>query len=218
MEALVDEGRIRSLGVSNFRVSDLQRLLGFARIPPVVNQVEGHPQLLQPRLRDFCSSSGIQIMSYSPLVSISEDWLLQSVDAIARRLDTTPAAVLLAWALRTDSGFVTTSRRSERIAEALSSFEVAPKLSDDDVKFISQVGSERPASLPALQVFFGPAGRQPPAAFHCLSSVFLSLLNLQGPTPDPSLSGAVQHFLQHKDFVRPRRVAGALPREVAFPP
>eukprot|EP00968_Pinguiococcus_pyrenoidosus_P020990 scaffold2655_cov105-Pinguiococcus_pyrenoidosus.AAC.1 len=78
MEALVDEGRIRSLGVSNFRVSDLQRLLGFARIPPVVNQVEGHPQLLQPRLRDFCSSSGIQIMSYSPLVSISEDWLLQS--------------------------------------------------------------------------------------------------------------------------------------------
>lgn len=55
MEALVDDGLARSIGVSNFSEAQIEELLGFARISPVANQVELHPRLAQRRLVGFCT-------------------------------------------------------------------------------------------------------------------------------------------------------------------
>ena len=67
MEALVDSGLVKSLGVSNFPVILLQELVVQARIQPAVNQVENHPYLSQPALVLYCQERGIHVSAYSPL-------------------------------------------------------------------------------------------------------------------------------------------------------
>lgn len=69
MEALVDAGLVRSIGVSNFNVQLLVDLLTYARIKPAVNQVEIHPYLPQPQLLAFCNKHNIHVTAYSPLGS-----------------------------------------------------------------------------------------------------------------------------------------------------
>lgn len=71
MEALVDSNLVRSIGVSNFRISDLQLLLSFARIKPVVNQIEFHPYLQQHNLVEFCYANDIRVAGYSGLMSLT---------------------------------------------------------------------------------------------------------------------------------------------------
>ena len=55
MESLVDAGLVRTIGVSNFNISEVEHLLSKARIPPAVNQVELHPLLSQRKLVGTCS-------------------------------------------------------------------------------------------------------------------------------------------------------------------
>lgn len=108
MESLVDAGKVRAIGVSNFNVKQLQRLLSYARIKPACNQVESHPWLPQQELVDFCKANQVTVMAYSPLGSQSgpvamhtiTKYLLQdeSVVKAAKQLGVQPAQILLAWA------------------------------------------------------------------------------------------------------------------------
>ena len=68
MEALVEKGLTRSIGVSNFGVQTLWDLLSYAKIPPAVNQIELHPLLAQSDLVKYCLANKILPMAYSPLV------------------------------------------------------------------------------------------------------------------------------------------------------
>jgi L-glyceraldehyde reductase len=67
MEKLLDTGKVRAIGVSNFTVQRLQDLLCKTTIVPAANQIEAHPYLQQPELFDFCKSKNILIEAYSPL-------------------------------------------------------------------------------------------------------------------------------------------------------
>lgn len=69
MEKLVDLKKTRSIGVANFGIKNLTKLLEFCRIKPAILQVEIHPYLPQCELREFCKDNQIQVMSYSSLGS-----------------------------------------------------------------------------------------------------------------------------------------------------
>lgn len=67
MEALVDEGLVRSIGISNFTIENTKTVLETARIKPAMNQIEAHVFLQQPELFKFLQSEGIAVTAYSPL-------------------------------------------------------------------------------------------------------------------------------------------------------
>ena len=67
MEGLLDGGRVRAVGVSNFQIAHLQRLLDGASIVPAVNQIELHPYLTQNELRDFDRAHDITTEAWSPI-------------------------------------------------------------------------------------------------------------------------------------------------------
>ena len=67
MESLLDEGLVKSIGVSNFNEEQLQRLLTNGKYKPVVNQVEIHPYCPQIELEQFCRQNDILLQAYAPL-------------------------------------------------------------------------------------------------------------------------------------------------------
>ena len=71
MEQLVDQGLTRYIGVCNFNVQHLMDLLSYARIKPLINQIERHPLLTQQNLLSFCKHYNIHITAFSPLGSSS---------------------------------------------------------------------------------------------------------------------------------------------------
>ena len=109
MEALVEKGLVKHIGVSNFNVVKLQKLLETAKIAPEMNQVESHPLLAQKDLLQFCQDNKILYTAYSPLGSRdraagmkgdSEPDLFE-IDAlkeIAESHGVHPAQVLIKWA------------------------------------------------------------------------------------------------------------------------
>ncbi|MFM2158716.1 MAG: Oxidoreductase, aldo/keto reductase family [Cyanobacteriota bacterium] len=110
LEAALDAGLTRHIGVSNFSIRKLQDLIQHGRIRPEVNQVELHPLLQQPDLEAFCREHGIHLTAYSPLGSGDRPAQLKAADepvllenpvitAIAAEHGCSAAQVLLAWHL-----------------------------------------------------------------------------------------------------------------------
>lgn len=101
MEKLVQSGRVRSIGVSNFNSEQMDRILSIATIKPVTNQVECHPNLNQRQLIDFSRERNITITAYSPLgrphtqsgkkLAISDPKVLK----LAQKYGKTPAQIIL---------------------------------------------------------------------------------------------------------------------------
>ncbi|KAK9711150.1 hypothetical protein K7432_008013, partial [Basidiobolus ranarum] len=108
MEKLVDIGKVKSIGVSNFSVPRLEQLLSNCKIVPAVNQVELHPYLPQNRLLDFCSKHQIHLTAYAPLGGprsslMTDDALIQD---IAKKLNKSPAQVILSWGIQRGTSVV----------------------------------------------------------------------------------------------------------------
>lgn len=117
LEALYQEGKCRAIGVSNFTIPRLQKvLLPAARILPMVNQIELHVFNQQRELCAFCKEKGIQVEAYSPLARS------QRIDHpelvwIARECGRTPAQVMLRWLIQAGYVVIPKSTHKERIVE-----------------------------------------------------------------------------------------------------
>jgi diketogulonate reductase-like aldo/keto reductase len=116
MEKVLADGKARAIGVSNYTVRHLEELLGTARVPPAVNQVELHPFLAQQELVAFCRENDVVVEAYAPLVKA------QRMDhpvlrRLARKHGATPARILVRWGLEHGLVVLPKSVRAERIRE-----------------------------------------------------------------------------------------------------
>ena len=145
LEATVDAGLCRNIGVSNFRWPDLEEVLG-GRIRPLVNQLECHPHLQQASLLAAHRDAGVAVSAYSPLLPLNlppgeeHGPLAKVLRSIAHRHSRSPSQVLLRWCLERGCAPITTSRRPARMGEMLSlDFELGP----DEVAAIAAAGEAK---------------------------------------------------------------------------
>ena len=119
LERLVDKGRCKAIGLSNVSLAQTQEIFEAARIKPAVVHVESHPYLPQWDLLDYCTKNGIVLQAFAALGHSSEPNLLEDpvITAIAKRVNKTPAQVLLAWAIQRGTALLTTSKTPSRIKE-----------------------------------------------------------------------------------------------------
>jgi 2,5-diketo-D-gluconate reductase A len=146
-ERLHEEGRSRSIGVSNFRVEDLERLEAEAEQQPTVNQVELHPRLQQAELRAWHADHGIATEAWSPLAQgelLDDDTL----ETIAAHHEKTPAQTILRWHLQLGNVVIPKSATPQRIRENFDVFDF--ELSEDDMAAIARLDAgERTGPDPA---------------------------------------------------------------------
>ncbi|MEV2211463.1 aldo/keto reductase [Streptomyces sp. NPDC050997] len=133
-EKLLADGRTRAIGVSNFQVPHIQRLLEHTGITPVINQVELHPALQQSELRAFHAEHQIATEAWSPLAQGAVLGAQPIVD-IAGKYGVTPAQVVLRWHLQIGNVVIPKSVTPERIRQNLDVFGF--ELSDDDIAAIT---------------------------------------------------------------------------------
>lgn len=119
LETLVDEGRCRAIGLSDFGLDRTKEIFDAARIKPAVVHVESHPYLPQWDLLEYCKATGVVFQAFAALGHSSEPNLLADpvVTAIAGRVNKTPAQVLLAWGIQRGTALLTTSKTPARIRE-----------------------------------------------------------------------------------------------------
>ncbi|WP_067511730.1 aldo/keto reductase [Nocardia puris] len=125
------QGRVRSIGVSNFTVDNLRRLIGETGEIPAVNQIELHPALAQRELREFHADNAIATEAWSPLGqgTLLED---RTITAIANELGRTPAQVIIRWHLQLGNIVIPKSVTPARIAANFDvfGFELSPEQID----------------------------------------------------------------------------------------
>ena len=121
---LQDEGLVKSIGVSNFLVEHLQRLIDETGVVPAVNQVEMHPFLQQRELREFHAEHGIVTEAWSPLHQGTKLLMDPRITGLAAELEITPAQLVLAWHLSHGVVPLPKSVNEGRIAENLAATEI----------------------------------------------------------------------------------------------
>jgi alcohol dehydrogenase (NADP+) len=152
LEAVMEKGLCRHIGVSNFSIAKLKTLLGQARLKPAMNQIELHPYLQQPEMVDFCRENRIPLTAYSPLGSLDRPVLLKTADepilledptitAIASRHRITPAQVLISWAIGRGTAAIPKSVDPARMKQNLDA--VALTLTQEDMLRIAALDRNR---------------------------------------------------------------------------
>jgi diketogulonate reductase-like aldo/keto reductase len=138
LEKILADGRARAIGVSNFQIEHLRRLLDETEVVPAVNQVELHPNLQQARLRTFDSDHDIVTESWSPLARgrLLEHEILTT---IARKHGKTPAQVVLRWHIEMGLVAIPKSVTPERIRENIDIFDF--ELDSQDIAGIATLES-----------------------------------------------------------------------------
>lgn len=122
MESLLQEKKVRAIGVCNYCIEDFDALLAAATVRPMINQIEFHPWLTQPDLVAYCREHAIVVEAWSPLMQGKVGEVPEIVE-IAARHGKSPAQVVLRWDLQHKIVTIPKSSRPERIAENADIFD-----------------------------------------------------------------------------------------------
>ncbi|XP_033759341.1 aldo-keto reductase family 1 member A1-like [Pecten maximus] len=135
LETFVKEGSVKSIGLSNFTIGQIQNILEGCSIMPANLQLECHAYLQQRSLQDFCKARGITLTAYSPLGAhgrperhrfTDQPVLLDdpALDSLAQAHDKTKAQILLGWLIQRGFCVVPKSKSDDRLAENFDIFDV----------------------------------------------------------------------------------------------
>lgn len=160
MEKCVDEGLIKSIGLSNFNSKQIARVKAIAKIQPSALQVECHPYLNQSDLIKYCKENGVHFTAYSPLGSKDRPWakagepaLLEDTKLmeIGKRHGKSPAQVCIRWQIQRGLSVIPKSANPARIKENFDVFGDF-NLSDEDMNTIDGFNKPWRACLPKIVV------------------------------------------------------------------
>lgn len=138
-------GKCRAIGVSNFTIPLIEKLINEIDILPAINQVEFHPFLYQKELLAYCQEKGIQIEAYSPLARakfLDNDQLQE----IAKKHHQTAAQVMLAWGIHHNIVVIPKSTQEERILE---NSDIFFELDKADLEILDNLSPQRRLINPA---------------------------------------------------------------------
>ena len=140
LQEIKASGRARSVGVSNFKIPHLERLIGETGIVPVINQIELHPRFQQDAQREFHAKHGIVTESWSPLGQgrVMKDPLIAG---IADKHGRTPAQVALRWHVQNGLVAIPKSITPSRIVENFGVFDF--ELTEEDMAKIATLDNNR---------------------------------------------------------------------------
>lgn len=132
LEELYEQGKIRAIGVSNFYPDRLVDIASFARIRPMVNQVETHPLNQQVLAKEYMDKYGVQIEAWAPFGEGRGNMFSNpSIAAIGEKYGKTVAQVILRWHIQRGVVVIPKSTHYERMAENFDVFDFS--LSDEDM-------------------------------------------------------------------------------------
>jgi diketogulonate reductase-like aldo/keto reductase len=170
LEALLADGKVRAIGVSNFMVDHLTALLERASVVPAVNQIEVHPYFVQPEVQAFGAERGILTQAWSPIGGITfyrdsghssalEDPV---IGRIAEAHGKSPAQVMLRWGIQHGRSVIPKSTKPERIAENIDVFDF--ELAADEMAAIDGLDTGRRGGPEPDDVTLEAFGRDIPEA------------------------------------------------------
>src|SRR3954470_3098935 len=170
LETLLADGKVRAIGVSNFMVDHLTRLLDHASVVPAVNQIEQHPYFAQADVEAFGAEHGILAQAWSPIGGITfyrdgehtstlEDPVITE---IAQTHGKSPAQVMLRWGLQHGRSVIPKSTKPERIAENIDVFDF--ELTDDEMTAIDGLDTGRRGGPEPEAITLEAFGRDIPEA------------------------------------------------------
>jgi diketogulonate reductase-like aldo/keto reductase len=135
-EKIYAAGLVRSIGVSNYSVKQLEPLAAKADIPPVLNQVLFHPFSYKKELLDYCNSKNIALEAYSPLAkgrTLNDPVIAK----IAEKYAKTPAQIMIRWSLQHGLIAIPKSSNKKRIFENAKVFDF--EIENDDMKILDNL-------------------------------------------------------------------------------
>lgn len=141
MEQLVNEGKVRNIGVSNFSVYQLSAAQHIANIPIAVNQIEYHPWLQRPELVEFCRETGTVVEGAAPLARteiLSDD----TVGELADKYDKSPAQIALRWAVEQEVVVIPKSTSADHIRQNAALFDW--ELEEQDHQQLNEIDRDQP--------------------------------------------------------------------------
>ncbi|MRG85105.1 aldo/keto reductase [Salinibacillus xinjiangensis] len=141
MEKLYHDGRVKAIGVCNFEIEHLERLLNECEVKPVLNQIECHPFLAQNEIKEFCAKHDIFVEAWSPLDQGGEALRDEVVNKIAESHQKTPAQVVLRWHLQNNTIVIPKSVTPSRIEENFNVFDF--ELTAEEMEQINQLNRDR---------------------------------------------------------------------------
>ncbi|KAF1343802.1 NADP(+) coupled glycerol dehydrogenase [Delphinella strobiligena] len=149
MEKLLDTGKVKAIGVSNFNIRRLEDLISKIDIVPAANQVEAHPYLTQPDLFKYCHDKGVVLQAYSPLGN-NQTGEPRTVDdplvhEVAKRLEMDPGVVLGSWGVQRGTVVLPKSVTPSRIASNLK----VKRLPDDAYAVLNSLERHKRFNFPA---------------------------------------------------------------------
>lgn len=137
LEKLYADGRVRAIGVSNFHVEHLQRLMDACSVVPVVNQVECHPYFPQKELKVFCKENDIYLEGWAPLFRGGAVLQEKVILDLAENYHKTAAQIVLRWHVQENALIIPKSVTPSRIKENMDVFDFS--LTVEEVNAISRL-------------------------------------------------------------------------------